>query len=400
MKKIISLLLVLALVFSFALTLASCDNQPNGGKVETTEETTKAPETTEPEEDEETEPEEDEETESEEEIEEDTTEKSEDTKADTTTEEKTEAPVVTTEAEETTEEFFEDGEIRDLEKDEMINVRDISFLGFAGWSLQAYEDSAYLTKESIGASINVMSEVDTGIYRNMSLEIYNTVYKPIYEEMGLNVVDVTVDKTTNSNGIEVILLHQIFDIEGIEMSMDQLFVTEGNYTYVFALSMIEEADVDRVISSIDYKNSTPPATAEESGDLIVGDLSVTYPEGWFISEDEYTSIFGDGERKVVVSTEEAELFDYDDFDLNVYNDTYKPMYEMMGYIVNSVEISRINNNGLSFLVIDQELLIGDYTMLLTEYIVVVDDLAYNFSLVNFESTSEELAVIATIRVAE
>ena len=382
MKKLISILLVFVMLLA---CLAACGKAPEIDD-ETTEEIT-------------TEAEMEIEEEDEEEDEEETTKKTEETKAATTAEVTTE-PEITTSEVTTEEETVVWGETVDLEKDKMINVRDISFLGFKGWQLELYEDSAYLTKESTGSSISVMSEVDTGIYKNMSLEIYNTVYRPIYDEIGLNVVDVTIDKKTSANGIEVILLHQIFDIEGIEMSIDQLFVTEGNYTYVFALSMIEEVDVDRVISSIDYKNSTPPATAEESGDLIVGDLSVTYPEGWFVSEDDILSVFGDGEKRVVVATEDVALNDYENFDMDSYDEQYRQMYEAMGYVVESVNISRINSNGLSFLVIDQELLVGDYTMHLTEYIVIVGDIAYDFSFVNFESSSEELAVIATVHVVK
>ena len=109
------------------------------------------------------------------------------------------------------------------------------------WADSGLTSMILFQNASTGSSFNVVSEAKTDVYDNMTVASFNSTYKPIYEQMGMDVSNAKVDYKT-IDGVKV--LNISFDVvaSGVSMKMAQFVFTLGESTYSITVSQVGGVD--------------------------------------------------------------------------------------------------------------------------------------------------------------
>ena len=428
MKK---LLAVTLLMLAIVLAVVSCDLLPSGGSViegNDIEVTTKAPDTTaEPET---TEPETTaepettvEETTEEETTEEETTEE-ETTEEVTTEEETTETPwweettakprpkpqttaepETTVEPETTEEETTEEETTIELEAPEgykMYQYEDIAFAYPENWILdELYGVLVLICDTDSGNNITLAAEPYSGLYDNMTVEMFNQYIKPQYDSLGMTLSDINIEKET-VNGLNVTVIGHITRYDGQTLYQTSFYFTVGNVTYAIAVTENppEPGLVETVFNSIVAIGYTPEP--EPDIDLIAPDgylvyqmdsLAFLYPNTWLNVEGTLMYATPDGNMSIIM-VEPAEANDvFDNLTAQEYMDMMGPILEAQGQHLASVEIDKTTVNGLNVTVIEQVNVVYDTSVYQALLIVTIGDTTYT---VIYSAPSKDADVLNTV----
>ena len=428
MKK---LLAVTLLMLAVVLAVVSCDLLPSGGSViegndlgVTTKapDTTAEPETTEPETT--AEPETTvEETTEEETTEEETTEE-ETTEEVTTEEETTETPwweettakprpkpqttaepETTVEPETTEEETTEEETTVELEAPEgykMYQYEDIAFAYPENWILDELYGVLVLIRDTdSGNNITLAAEPYTGLYDNMTVEMFNQYIKPQYDSLGMTLSDINIEKET-VNGLNVTVIGHITRYDGQTLYQTSFYFTVNNVTYAIAVTENPPepglaGTVFNSIIAIGYTPEPEPDTSLEAPDgyLVyqMGSLAFLYPNTWLNVEGTLMYATPDGNMSIIM-VEPAEANDaFDNLTAQEYIDMMGPILEAQGQHLASAEISKASVNGLNVTVIEQVTVVYDTSVYQALLIVTIGDTTYT---VIYSAPSKDADVLNTV----
>lgn len=139
----------------------------------------------------------------------DTTEASSESKTDVTTDADTDIDTDTdadTDGEETTAEEF-NGITVDRSNTATYSDSVISFEYPAEWDMESYETFGYV---SFGESveINISTSESTGMFATLTQEMYDSVFVPMYSEMGIEITTSVVSHKTNDGGVKITVIEQ------------------------------------------------------------------------------------------------------------------------------------------------------------------------------------------------
>ena len=109
------------------------------------------------------------------------------------------------------------------------------------WADSGLTSMILFQNASTGSSFNIVSEAKTDVYDNMTVASFNSTYKPIYEQMGMNVSNAKVDYET-IDGVKVLNLSFDAVMNGVSMKMAQFVFTLGENTYSITVSEVSGAD--------------------------------------------------------------------------------------------------------------------------------------------------------------
>ena len=432
MKKLLAVtLLMLALV----LAVASCDLLPsgsgstnNGVNLESTTkapETTAVPETTAPEttEAETTEAETpEEETTPEETTPEETTEEvttPEETTEEVTTPEETTAkprpkPQTTAEPEttvepETTEEETTEEETTEEETTveliapegyKMYQYEDIAFAYPEDWTLSNQYGVLVLIRDTdSGNNITLAAEPYTGLYDNMTVEMFNQYIKPQYDSLGMTLSDINIEKET-VNGLDVTVIGHITRFDGQTLYQTSFFFTVDNVTYAIAVTENppEPGLAGTVFNSIIAIGYTPePDTGLEApeGYLVYqsGTLAFLYPNTWLNVEGNLMYATPDGNMSIIIVQQENQYAFFHTLTAQEYMDIMGPELEAQGQQLASVEIDKTTVNGLTVTVIEQVNITYGTSVYQALLVVTVEDDTY---LVVYSAPSKDADVLSAV----
>jgi hypothetical protein len=117
----------------------------------------------------------------------------------------------------------------------LYNDGTISFAYPENWTKQ--DGSLVILTGTNGNNITVVYEAKTDAYENLTMETFNSVYKPAYEAMGLTVSNVKIQKTT-TNGLNIVQITQNTKNATASMKQTQYFVTLGDKTYTVTVTEV------------------------------------------------------------------------------------------------------------------------------------------------------------------
>ena len=440
MKKLLAVtLLMLALV----LAVVSCDLLPSGSgstndgvNLESTTkapETTAVPETTAPETteaetteaetpEEETTPEETtpEETTPEETTEEVTT--PEETTEEVTTPEETTAkprpkPQTTAEPEttvepETTEEETTEEETTEEETTveliapegyKMYQYEDIAFAYPEDWTLSnQYGVLVIIRDTDSGNNITLAAEPYTGLYDNMTVEMFNQYIKPQYDSLGMTLSDINIEKET-VNGLDVTVIGHITRYSGQTLYQTSFYFTVGDVTYAIAVTENPPepglaGTVFNSIIAIGYTPEPEPDTGLEApeGYLVYqsGTLAFLYPNTWLNVEGTLMYATPDGQMGgIIVVQQDNQYAIFHTLTAQEYMDIMGPSLEAQGQQLASVEIDKTTVNGLTVTVIEQVNIAYDTSVYQAMLVVTVEDTTY---LVVYSAPSKDADVLNAV----
>ena len=438
MKK---LLAVTLLMLALALAVTSCDLLSSGDfilggndpevttkapettqapetatKAETTEAETTEPETTEPETTVE-------ETTEEETTEEETTEE-ETTEEVTTEEETTETPwweettakprpkpqttaepETTVEPETTEEETTEEETTVELTAPDgykMYQYEDIAFAYPENWILDEQYGVLVLIRDTdSGNNITLAAEPYSGLYDNMTVDMFDLYIRPLYEEMGMTLSDINIEKET-VNGLNVTVIGHITRFSGQTLYQTSFYFTVDNVTYAIAVTENppEPGLAGTVFNSIIAIGYTPEP--EPDIDLIAPDgylvyqmdsLAFLYPNTWLNVEGTLMYATPDGNRSIIVVQQDNQYAIFHTLTAQEYMDIMGPSIEAQGQHLASVEIDKTTVNGLTVTVIEQINVVYDTSVYQAMLVVTVENTTY---LVVYSAPSKDADVLNTV----
>ena len=275
---------------------------------------------------------------------------------------------------------------------------DIQFEIPSSYEVWLDEYSFSATNEETEAYITVNTEENTGMYKNMNADMYDQIFGSLYEQLGIEIKSVSIQRDSVGD-IEYIALYQVFEYGGEEVEIVQVIIAVGNYYYFFNFSDVEEDVYEHVLESVNYKDLTPPQTATEDGTYTFGEINIDYMAGSIISATEDSVVLGDAVNRVGISVTESDGMSREDITMDMYEEELKPTYEAFGYTTMSVYIShKTNLKGVEYTSIEQHFAIAGFEIQINQYFVFVGDSAY---ILNFYNTYPdfESAMINSISIA-
>ena len=428
MKK---LLAVTLLMLAIVLAVVSCDLLPSGGSVIEGNDlgvTTKAPDTTAEPETNEPETTAEPETTVEETTEEETTEEEtteEETTEEVTTEEETTEtpwweettakprpkpqttaePETTIEPETTEEETTEADttiEIVPPAGYKMYQYEDIAFAYPEDWILDELYGVLVLIRDTdSGNNITLAAEPYSGLYDNMTVEMFNQYIKPQYDSLGMTLSDINIEKET-VNGLDVTVIGHITRYDGQTLYQTSFYFTVNNVTYAIAVTEnpAEPGLVETVFNSIVAIGYTPepePDTGLEAPDgyLVyqMGSLAFLYPNTWLNVEGTLMYATPDGNMSIIVVQQENQYTIFHTLTAQEYKELMGPELEAQGQHLASVEIDKTTVNGLTVTVIEQINITYDISVYQAMLVVTGEDTTY---IVIYSAPSKDADLLNTV----
>ncbi len=121
----------------------------------------------------------------------------------------------------------------------------ISFAYPKNWTKQ--NGSVVILTGTNGNNITVVYEPKTDIYDNMTLESFNSMFKPAYESMGLTISNVKIQKT-KTNGLNIVQISHNTKNATATMKQTQYVTTLGDRTYT--ITVTEVASDAKLVSTV------------------------------------------------------------------------------------------------------------------------------------------------------
>ncbi len=109
------------------------------------------------------------------------------------------------------------------------------------WTDSGMEGMILFQNASTGSSFNIVSEAKTNAYDNMTVDSFNSTFKPVYEAMGMAVSNPKVDYKT-IDGVKVLFLSFDVEMSGVSMKMAQFVFSLENSTYSITVSEVKGSD--------------------------------------------------------------------------------------------------------------------------------------------------------------
>lgn len=161
-----------------------------------------------------------------------------------TTETTTEAVTTTTEAPVTTEAPLPEGYT-------LYDNGDISF-AYPEKLSKTDGSTVILTDMTTGNNITVVYEAKTDMYETLDNNGYKTMFKPVFESMGMTISKYNVEQIAkNAKGIAITKVTHTASVEGTSMEQTMLITTVGNKTYTVTVTEMvnDDAFVNNVLNS-------------------------------------------------------------------------------------------------------------------------------------------------------
>ena len=133
-------------------------------------------------------------------------------------------------------------------------LADFSFVYPEKYSVEKDEAMVLMQGDS-GNNINVVIEDKHSLYDDMTVDSFNSEYKPVYEEMGMTISGVSVeDKTVD--GVKVKVLSYKAEFLGVTMSQTQAMFTSGNNTYSLTITVVDgdKSLANNVLESLTFNS--------------------------------------------------------------------------------------------------------------------------------------------------
>lgn len=132
---------------------------------------------------------------------------------------------------------------------------DISFAYPEDWDL--IDGVNPVMADANGNSINLMSELanqqNTQLYESLSNDTFMELMGSVFEAMGMEIGEYSVETKTNDRGVEIICCAYSLTYEGMQMNMQQ-FVILGEETH-YTVTVTEVTEIDAVIDEV-FKSIT------------------------------------------------------------------------------------------------------------------------------------------------
>ena len=132
------------------------------------------------------------------------------------------------------------------------NNNDISFAYPEDWTVQ--EGSVVVIKSKTGNNITLAYEPKTDMYDDMTVSTFNTTLKPMLENAGMSVSEVSVEHKT-TNGLDVVEISYKAKMSGQTMDQTLFVVTVGERTYSISVTEVtaDSELVQNVFNTISEK---------------------------------------------------------------------------------------------------------------------------------------------------
>ena len=121
---------------------------------------------------------------------------------------------------------------------------DLSFAYPETWVTTAGSVPVISDSNNSGNNITVAYEPKTTVYKGMTMDIFNELFKPAFEAMGLTLSNITISQVENANGVAITKL--TYNAANAVTTMKQTIYCfdAGSYTYsVTVTEMVEAYDV-------------------------------------------------------------------------------------------------------------------------------------------------------------
>ena len=130
----------------------------------------------------------------------------------------------------------------------------VSFAYPETWELYDEDGIVMMQEGESGNNVNLVEEPKTDIYDKLTIEQFNSEFKPFYEELGMSVSNVKLERK-EVNGINVTILSFKTSIESISMNQTQYIFTEGDLTYSVTITEVtaDAALALNVLNSLSVK---------------------------------------------------------------------------------------------------------------------------------------------------
>lgn len=136
----------------------------------------------------------------------------------------------------------------------LYNGEGFSFAYPETWTDSGMQGVVFFQNASTGSSLNVVSEIKTSEYDNITIDSFNAIYKPAYESVGMAVSNPKVNYET-IDGVRVLNLSFDVEMSGVSMKMAQFVFSLENSTYSITVSEVKGADsgvINTVYDSLSF----------------------------------------------------------------------------------------------------------------------------------------------------